>query len=107
VEWLNYYVSKNKDPQGAIVSRDALVSRMRSIRSLAGVEWKQDMTRHTFASYHLSHFENLARCVESMGHRDSAMLWKHYKASVPKDAAAEYWKITPASLGLSAPSKGK
>jgi integrase len=80
---------------------------MRSIRSLAGVEWKQDMTRHTFASYHLSHFENLARCVESMGHRDSAMLWKHYKASVPKDAAAEYWKITPASLGLSAPSKGK
>ena len=99
-DWLNYYVSKNKDPQGAIVPRKNVITLMRMLRSLAGIKWKQDIARHSFASYHLSHFENLARCVESMGHRDSAMLWKHYKASIPKDTAAEYWKITPRALGL-------
>ena len=98
--WLDYYVSKNKDPQGAIVPRKNVITLMRMLRSLAGIKWKQDIARHSFASYHLSHFENLARCVESMGHRDSAMLWKHYKASIPKDTAAEYWKITPRALGL-------
>lgn len=101
-EWLQFHAAKNKKqkPQGAIVPRKNIVSLMRLLRSISGVEWKQDITRHSFASYHLSHFENLARCVESMGHRDAQMLWKHYKAAVPKDVAADYWQVTPGALGL-------
>jgi integrase/recombinase XerD len=106
VEWLEYYIAKRcaaegiKEVTGEIVPKTNLRQRMRLVRELAGVEWEQDIARHSFASYHLSHFENLARCVESMGHRDSAMLWKHYKASIPKDTAAKYWEITPRALGL-------
>jgi integrase len=113
VDWLNYYVTKRRKAdkidklEGEIVPKTNLRQRMRLLRKLADVKWEQDIARHTFASYHLSAFENLARCVESMGHRDSAMLWKHYKASVPRDVALEYWKITPAKLGLSAPSRGR
>jgi integrase len=99
-DWLKYYVSKNKSPKGAIAPKKNIITLMRMLRSIAGVEWKQDIARHSFASYHLTHFENLARCVASMGHRDAQMLWKHYHAAVPKDVAAAYWKITPKSLGL-------
>jgi integrase len=113
VEWLDYYIARRCKEEGIskvtgmIVPVDPktkkptnLRQRMRLLRNLADVKWEQDIARHTFASYHLSAFENLARCVESMGHRDSGMLWKHYKASVAKDVAAEYWKITPQALGL-------
>jgi integrase len=100
VEWLKYYTAKNKDPEGPIVPTSNLRERMRLLRSVAGVEWKQDITRHSFATYHLTHFENLARCVTSMGHRDSQMLWAHYHAAAARDVAAAYWKITPAALRL-------
>lgn len=100
VDWLRFHLGDKTDPEGPIVPMENLRERMRLVRSLAKIEWKQDLTRHSFASYHLSHFENLARCVASMGHKDSTMLWDHYHAAVPKDVAAEYWKITPASLGL-------
>lgn len=107
VQWLEYHIAKRckaegiKEVAGEIVPKTNIRQRMRLVRELAGVEWEQDIARHSFASYHLSHFENLARCVESMGHRDSAMLWKHYKASIPKDTAAKYWQITPKALALS------
>lgn len=100
VDWLRYHLGGKTYPQGPIVPLENLRERMRLVRSLAIIDWKQDLTRHSFASYHLSHFENLARCVASMGHKDSTMLWNHYHAAVPKDVAALYWKITPASLGL-------
>jgi integrase len=106
VAWLNFYVAKRckaegiKEVTGEIVPRINLRKRMRLLRELAGIEWEQDITRHSFASYHLPHFQNLLRCVDAMGHSDSGMIEKHYRASVPKDTAAAYWKITPQALGL-------
>lgn len=99
--WLKYYAAKGGECEGAIVPRTNLRKRLRDLRAAAGIEWEQDIARRTFATYHLTHFENLARCVESMGHQDSAMLWKHYKRSVPQAEAAKFWQITPKALRLS------
>jgi integrase len=106
VQWLEYYVAKRckaegiKEVGGVIVPKTNLRARMRLVRDLAGVEWEQDITRHSFASYHLPHFKNLLRIIDAMGHRDSSMIEQHYRASVPKDVAAKYWQITPDALGL-------
>lgn len=100
VQWLRYYLAKHGKAEGVIVPSTGLIGRMRALREAAGIEWKQDIARHSFGSYFMSHFENLTRCIENMGHQGSTMLFKHYKTAVPKAVAAKYWKITPKTLRL-------
>ena len=100
VDWLRYYLTKYGKAEGQIIPLKGRVNRMRTLRKAAEIEWKQDVARHSFGSYFMSHFENLSRCMENMGHQGSTMLFKHYKTAVPKTEAAQYWQITPDALGL-------
>ena len=60
------------------------VQRWRALRKAAGWSketahpWRQDVCRHTFATYHAAHFRNFATLQLEMGHRDSSLLRTRY-----------------------------
>ena len=60
------------------------------------VEWPDDILRHSYGSYHLAKHRNAALTAEQMGHKNSRMLYTHYREIV-KEACdiEEYWKLTP------------
>ena len=64
----------------------------------ANVDWTHDIMRHTYASYHLAYHQSADKTALEMGHRDTQMLFRHYRSVVSKDEAAKFWKIEPAEL---------
>ena len=60
------------------------VQRWRALRKAAGWgketahPWRQDVCRHTFATYHAAHFRNFPALQMEMGHRDSSLLRTRY-----------------------------
>ena len=53
--------------------------------------WPQDTLRHTFASYHLSHFRNYAELQCEIGHRDASLLQTRYVDQRAVQAAEKFW----------------
>ena len=59
-----------------------------------GVTWAHNVTRHSFVSYHLAHFQNAGKTALQAGHTE-AILFANYRELVTKAAASEFWAITP------------
>ncbi len=53
--------------------------------------WPQDALRHTFASYHLSHFRSYAELQVEIGHRDATLLRTRYVDQHGVHASAQFW----------------
>jgi hypothetical protein len=68
--------------------------RVRQVIRASGVPWPQNVTRHSFVSYHLAEHENAAKTALEAGHSE-AILFRHYRALVTPQAAAEFWAIRP------------
>lgn len=69
--------------------------RWRRLRDAAGlIPWRQDVLRHTFASYHAKQFHDFARLQEDMGHRSAALLRTRYLSmrGITAAQAARFWK---------------
>lgn len=110
-EWLEVKSNRAKSRQRRLVTVNAtlaawlaeggtlpvvnLTKRWRAVRVAAGVPWSHDVTRHSFASYHLAAFRSQDRTATEMGHRSSALLFAHYRELVTPTAAAEFWAIRP------------
>jgi integrase len=60
-------------------------------------DWPQNALRHSFASYHLAHFQDAAALALEMGHASSGLVFQHYREVVKPKEAARYWEIKPAS----------
>jgi integrase len=58
----------------------------------AGKKWHQDALRHTFASYHLSHFRSYAELQLEIGHRDATLLRTRYVDQRPVVNARGFWE---------------
>ena len=56
-----------------------------------GRKWPQDALRHTFASYHLSHFRSYAELQVEIGHRDATLLRTRYVDQRGVQGAALFW----------------
>ena len=69
--------------------------RLSKILQKAGLEWKPDIMRHSYASYHLAFHQSADKTALEMGHRDTQMLFMHYRELVTKEEAQAYWKIEP------------
>lgn len=70
--------------------------RWRRLREAAGlVPWQQDVLRHTFASYHLKAFRNLAELQAEMGHGSPALLQTRYLSmrGITAEGAALFWQV--------------
>ena len=68
----------------------------RELRRAAGWDspahpWPQDALRHTFASYHLSHFRSYAELQVEIGHRDATLLRTRYVDQRRVRASARFW----------------
>jgi len=67
-------------------------------REDAGIaEWPDNALRHSFASYHMAHFNNAASTALELGHHDSRVTFAHYRELVRPATAKAYWQITPES----------
>jgi integrase len=97
---------------GAVTPLKNLRSRLRKTRCAAAesvasrgtvneaphlYQWRQDIMRHSFASYWLASHGDINKLTLMMGHANTTMLWKHYHKAAKKAEADKYWKISPPS----------
>lgn len=67
-----------------------------AVRREAGLADRQDVARHSYATYHLAKYRDRAALEANMGHTaGSAMLMRYYRAAATPQQAAEYWSILP------------
>ena len=69
--------------------------RLARLLKLAQITWQPDIMRHSFASYHLAMHSSADKTAFELGHRDSKMLFAHYRELVTQEAAQSYWAIRP------------
>lgn len=69
-------------------------NRIREIGRAAGVPWPHNVTRHSFVSYRLAATGSAGATALEAGHSE-AMLFRHYRALVTPQAAAEFWGVSP------------
>ena len=77
------------------------VQRWRALRKAAGWSketahpWRQDVCRHTFATYHAAHFRNFPALQLEMGHRDSSLLRTRYvyAGKTSEASARSYFRV--------------
>jgi integrase len=65
------------------------------VRTAAGVEWKDNGMRHSFASYHLARGQDAAATAMQLGHPNTNMLYAHYRELVTQEDAARFFAIVP------------
>ena len=66
-----------------------------AVRRKAGISWPHDVLRHCYASYHLAMHENQDKAALQLGHRNTDVLFNHYRNLVTKAEAKEFWRILP------------
>ena len=57
--------------------------------------WPRNAMRHSYASYHISHFRDSAALALELGHTTTALIFQHYRQVVRAADAEKYWKIFP------------
>lgn len=67
---------------------------IRRVIRASGVVWKDNVTRHSFCSYHLAEGENAGKTALQAGHAE-AMLFAHYREIVTSADAARFWSVFP------------
>jgi len=71
--------------------------RYKTVRKVAKIHDRNDVLRHSFASYHLAAFADVNRTRAAMGHETRDMLFDHYRAVVRKPDAIKFWSVRPDS----------
>lgn len=65
------------------------------VRKAAGLQFRPDAPRHSFASYLLASGATVQEVQADLGHaKGSDMLFKHYRAAVTPEQAAAFWALT-------------
>lgn len=66
----------------------------------AKVEWREDIMRHSFASYMLARDGDAAKVSRELGHSESSeVLFNHYRNLVKEKEGREYFEISPECPG--------
>lgn len=92
VQWLEQ-VCQGREKTGRMAPRN-WGKRWALLRQDSGVTWQQDVLRHTFASYHLKHFRNLAQLQLEMGHSTLNLLRTRYlnMRGISQQQAQLFWE---------------
>lgn len=96
VAWLKAY------RDGDLYPISKFEDRFRAVISKAGIEWKQDIMRHSYCSYYVAKFRDLGKLAYNIGHVGTlSVLRKHYEnRRVKPKMANEYWDIFPITKKL-------
>lgn len=63
-------------------------------------EWPQNGMRHSYGTYHLLHHKDAPALALEMGHKDTSIIFKHYRnVDATEEEAAAYWSIRPEAAG--------
>jgi integrase len=68
--------------------------RIAKVIELAGISWSPDITRHSFGSYHLAHYRNIAETAHQMGNSIQVVKKSYENVRTAKEAA-EYFATVP------------
>jgi len=91
VSWLALDVRET----GPIVSSHSTLRRARrDAAARAGVEWTQDVARHTYASMRIGRGDAAERVAADMGN-SARILLTHYRELVTREDAAAFWSLRP------------
>lgn len=81
---------------GRVIARNSDERRRFNKSAPLGRPWPANALRHSFASYHLAISQNAAKTALELGHRDTAILFQHYREVVTAEEAAAFWALRPA-----------
>ncbi len=90
-------LSRHQQADTETISPRNWLHHWRELRRAAGWDspahrWPQDALRHTFASYHLSHFRSFAELQVEIGHRDASLLRTRYVDQRAVVNAGAFWE---------------
>lgn len=93
VAWLTPHIQKS----GPIVRVEGLREQLHNLRTAAGIKrWPTNVMRHSFGSYALSAWQDVAKVSYQMGNSPQ-ICKRHYEQIVTKSAAASFWALRPAA----------
>ena len=81
---------------GPVVGKIKLHLRLRQLAQKAGIKWKHNALRHSYASYRLASKQNVAQLALEMGNSPT-MIFRHYRELTTPNEALRWW-----GLGLGA-----
>jgi len=94
---LRAWLLPHRQLKGRVVPLENFRQLFEQARAAAGItEWPENGLRHSFASYHLAHFENAAATALQLGHHDARVTFAHYREIVRPRDAERYWNLSPA-----------
>jgi hypothetical protein len=92
---LRAWLEPMKQDAGLVCHLPNLHTRLNYLGEKAGVGWKQNALRHSFASYRLAEIQDAAKVALEMGNTPEK-LFRHYRELVTPEAAREWFNIMPA-----------
>jgi len=92
-EWVKLF-KRGKDSELLFPVKITLRRQRRNIRDSAGVEWGQDVLRHTAGSYMLALKKNAHEVALELGN-SARILERHYKDLVNETDCGKFWALTP------------
>jgi len=90
---LRKWLEPLRKESGLITPRN-LRERIQNCGKRAGVRWKSNGLRHSYASYRIAWIQDAAKVSLEMGN-SPAMIFKHYRELVTPEAATEWFAISP------------
>lgn len=91
---LRAWIAPHAQESGPVVVHARPAAAMEKIAARAGVKWKKNALRHSFASYRLSATNDGAKTALESGHAQT-ILFRYYHALVSREAAEEWFSIYP------------
>jgi integrase len=91
--WLAPYAARR-----GMVTPSNCRKMLEATRGTAGIKhWPSNALRHSFASYHLAHFNDAAALALELGHTDAGLVFQHYRQIVKPKDAERYWNLFPSA----------
>ena len=91
---LRAWLEPMRKAEGPVCVLSQVDCRLSVLGRRAGVRWRQNALRHSYASYRLAEIQDAAKVALEMGNSPDK-LFRHYRALVSAEAAKEWFSIMP------------
>jgi site-specific recombinase XerD len=71
---------------------------LQRLRAKAGIKYRQNAARHSFASYHVAMHDDAARTAVLLGHPNPTLLYSIYRECVSREEAVRFFDVVPRAV---------